>query len=99
MKKITMVAVAAVASLSVAATFTPDLRPSGQAAADLGYSLVAGVVLGAGVWPHPVSPIPPELQSNLPLRSPDCDTLGRCGTTGPAAAALADGRSSAVDAE
>jgi hypothetical protein len=98
MQKIAML-VAAAASLGTAATFTPELRPSGQAVADLGYSLLAGVVLGAGVWPYGASPIPPELQSSLLLRYPECDTLGRCGTAGPAAATLADGRSGAVDAE
>jgi hypothetical protein len=85
MQKIAM-AVAAAASLGAAATFSPDLRPSSQAVADLGYSLLAGVVLGAGVWPYGASPIPPELQSSLLLRSPDCDTSGHCGTAGPVSA-------------
>lgn len=98
MQRIAM-AVAAAASLGAAATIAPDFRPSSQAVADLGYSLLAGVVLGAGVWPYGASPIPPELQSSLLLRSSDCDTSGRCGTAGPVSATLADGRPGAVDAE
>ena len=97
MKKMVMT-LAAAASLGAAATLTPELRPSGQTVADLGYSVLAGIVLGASVWSYAASPIPPELQSNL-LRSPDCDTRGECGVAGSVAATLADGRPGAVDAE
>ena len=97
MKKIAM-ALAAAASLGAAATFTPELRPNGQTVADLGYSVLAGIVLGASVWSYATSPIPPEVQSNL-LRSPDCDTWGECGVAESVAATLADGRPGAVDAE
>jgi hypothetical protein len=61
-------------------------RPGGWAVGDLANSLAAGVILGSGVWPYGLSPIPPELQSGLLRKTPDCDGVGQCGMYGLASA-------------
>jgi hypothetical protein len=83
----TFIAVAAVAGIGLAAALTTtDIRPDRKMVADLGNSLAAGVILGSGVWPYWVSPIPPELQSRLLLKAPDCDGISQCGMYGLASA-------------
>ena len=83
-KSIGLVAAAGIGlAAMVAAT---DIRPDGRAVGDLVNSLAAGVILGSGVWPYGLSPIPPELQSGLLLKTPDCDGVGRCGMYGLASA-------------
>jgi hypothetical protein len=69
----------------VAAT---DVRPGGLVVGDLANSLAAGVILGSGVWPYGPSPIPPDLQSRLLLKTPDCDGVGQCGMYGLASTAF-----------
>jgi hypothetical protein len=79
----TIVAFAAAAGIGLAAALAAtDIRPDGKMVADLGHSLAAGVILGSGVWPYGLSPIPPDLQSRLLLSAPDCDDVGQCGMYG-----------------
>jgi hypothetical protein len=61
-------------------------RPGDRAVGDLANSLAAGVILGSGIWPYGLSPIPPELQSGLLRKTPDCDGVGQCGMYGLASA-------------
>jgi hypothetical protein len=83
----TPVVLMAAAGIGLAATVAAtDVRPSGKVVADLAHSLAAGVVLGSGVWPYWVSPIPPDLQSTLLLKSPHCDWGSQCGVYGLASA-------------
>jgi hypothetical protein len=82
MKKTSMVLVAAAGIGLAAVVAATDIRPGGRAAGDLANSLAAGVILGSGVWPYGLSPIPPDLQSGLLLKTPDCDGVGQCGMYG-----------------
>jgi hypothetical protein len=34
-------------------------------AAEVGHALVAGVMLGSGVWPYNLNPNPPEIETRL----------------------------------
>jgi hypothetical protein len=77
-----LIAFAAAAGLGLAVLATTDIRPDGKMVADLGHSLAAGVILGSGVWPYGLSPIPPDLQSRMLLGAPDCDDGGQCGMYG-----------------
>jgi hypothetical protein len=79
----TIVAFAAAAGIGLAAALAAtDIRPDGKMVADLGHSLAAGVILGSGVWPYGLSPIPPDLQSRLLRSAPDCDEGAQCGMYG-----------------
>jgi len=82
MQKTSMVLVAAAGIGLAAMVAATDIRPGGRAAGDLANSLAAGVILGSGVWPYGLSPIPPDLQSGLLLKTPDCDGVGQCGMYG-----------------
>ena len=77
-----LIAFAAAAGIGLAALAGTGIRPDGKMVADLGHSLAAGVILGSGVWPYGLSPIPPDLQSRLLLSAPDCDDVGQCGMYG-----------------
>jgi hypothetical protein len=63
--------------------------PSGRLAAEVGRAMVAGVILGSGVWPSNL--VPAEIQSQLLLWSLDCERQGQCGHYGLASASPADG--------
>jgi hypothetical protein len=83
--------VLAAAGIGLAAMVATDIRPGGnrpggRAVGDLATSLAAGVILGSGVWPYGLSPIPPDLQSGLLRKTPDCDGVGQCGMYGLASA-------------
>jgi hypothetical protein len=80
-----LIAFAAAAALGLAGLAAADIRPDGKLVAELGHSLAAGVILGSGVWPYGLSPIPPDLQSRLLLSAPDCDDGAQCGMYGLAA--------------
>jgi hypothetical protein len=76
---------AAIIGLAATAAAT-DIRPSGKVVGDLAHSLAAGVILGSGVWPYGLGPIPPDLPSRLLLNAPDCERSGQCGMYGLASA-------------
>jgi hypothetical protein len=88
----TLIVLVAGAGIGLAATVAAtDHRPGGNrsdgwAVGDLANSLAAGVILGSGIWPYGLSPIPPELQSGLLRKTPDCDGAGQCGMYGLASA-------------
>ena len=88
-----LIAFAAAAGIGLAALAGTDIRPDGKMVADLGHSLAAGVILGSGVWPYGLSPIPPDLQSRLLLSAPDCDDVGQCGMYGLASTTFVNGSS------
>jgi hypothetical protein len=88
----TFIVLAAMAGIGLAATVaTTDIRPDGKMVADLGRGLAAGVILGSGVWPYGLSPIPPDLQSRLLLSAPDCDDGAQCGMYGLASTTFVNG--------
>jgi hypothetical protein len=88
----TPIVLVAAAVIGLATTIAAtDLRLSGKVAGDLVQSVAAGVILGSGVWPYGLSPIPPELQSKLLLGSPDCDGDLQCGMYGLASATFVNG--------
>ncbi|HEV3371631.1 MAG TPA: hypothetical protein VG145_03720 [Xanthobacteraceae bacterium] len=87
-----LIASAAAAGIGVAALAATDIRPDGKMVADLSHSLAAGVILGSGVWPYGLSPIPPDLQSRLLLSVPDCDDGGQCGMYGLASTTFVNSR-------
>ena len=62
--------------------------PSARLAAEVGRGVVAGVILGSGVWPSNL--IPGDIQSQLLLWSLDCERQGQCRNYGLAAAAPAE---------
>jgi hypothetical protein len=82
----TLIVFAAAAGIGLAAVAASDIRPDRKLVADLGRSLAAGVILGSGIWPYGLSPIPAELQTRLLLSAPDCDGVGQCGMYGLASA-------------
>ena len=75
---------AAVAGIGIAAFAAAP--GGGKVAGNLGQSLAAGVILGSGVWPYGLGPIPPDLPSRLLLNAPDCEGSGQCGMYGLASA-------------
>jgi hypothetical protein len=92
------VTILAAASIGLAAA-AAHVRPSGEMVGDLGRSLAAGVILGAGVWPYSLSSVPPELQSAPLLSFPTCDWRGQCGIYGLASATFVDGWADTADSE
>jgi hypothetical protein len=86
MQKTSIVLMAAAGIGLAAMVAAADHRPRGRVVGDLANSLAAGVILGSGVWPYGLSPIPPDLQSGLLRKTPDCDGVGQCGMYGLASA-------------
>lgn len=89
-----LIVIAAAGSLGATAIFAADVRSSRHQ--ELRESVLAGVILGANVWPYGVGPSLPDVRSTL-LRSPDCDVASQCGMYGLASATLVGGRSADVD--
>ena len=86
-----LIVLAATAGIGLAAPWAaPLVQPSREVIPTLAHGLIAGVILGSGVWPYGVSPVPPGLQTRLLLGSPDCDWEGRCGAYGLASTAKTD---------
>jgi hypothetical protein len=82
-----MIVLAAAGGIAVAAPIVATaIQPSGEDIAAVAHSLVAGVILGSGVWPYGQSPVSPELQSRL-LDFPDCSWPGQCDPYGFASTA------------
>src|SRR5580704_2085876 len=88
----------AAASIGLAAA-AADFWPSSEMVADLGHSLTAGVILGAGVWPYNLSPVSPELQSMPLISFSTCDWRGQCGIYGLASATFLDRWTDIADSE
>jgi hypothetical protein len=89
-----LVVIAAAGSLGAAVVLVADDGLSRQS--ELRESLLAGIILGATVWPYGVGPILPDVRSTL-LRTPDCDVASECGMYGLASATFVNGRSAGSD--
>ncbi len=77
-----LIALAAAAIGMAAMSTALSLQPSRQAAADLGHSILAGLILGSGVWPYGTSPVPAALQASLWPGSQSCDWQSHCDDAG-----------------
>jgi hypothetical protein len=75
-----------------------DFWPSSEMVADLGHSLTAEVILGAGVWPYNLSLVSHELQSMPLIGFSNCDR-GQCGIYGLASATFLDRRTNNADSK
>jgi ethanolamine ammonia-lyase large subunit len=78
MQKTLIVVLTAGACIGLAATLAATYRPSGDQITGFAQSLADGVILGAGSWPHGLTPVPPELQATLLPRSLDCNANRQC---------------------
>jgi hypothetical protein len=82
-----LIVVAAAGGIAVAAPLAATtIQPSDEGIAALAHSLVAGVILGSGVWPYSLSPVSSEQARQL-LDSPDCGWPGQCDPYGLASSA------------
>ena len=84
MHKVLIVSAVAVALAATVAGLGRD------STANVGRSLIAGVILGSQVWPYGLSALSPESQTSLLLGAPDCSLPGQCDTYGLASTASPD---------
>jgi hypothetical protein len=83
-----LIVLTAAGGIAVAAPLAATtIAPNEEGIATLAHSLVAGVILGSGVWPYSQSLLGPESQAKLLLDSPDCGWLGQCDPYGLASSA------------
>jgi hypothetical protein len=76
-KALVVLATAASMGLAITTSIAIDFRPNGRMAAEVGRALVAGVILGSGVWPYNLKPNPPEIETRL-MTFANCNWQAHC---------------------
>jgi hypothetical protein len=76
-KALVVFATAASMGLAITTSIAIDFRPNGRMAAEIGYAVVAGVLLGSGVWPYNLNPNPPEIETRL-MTFANCNWQAHC---------------------
>jgi hypothetical protein len=76
-KALVVFATAASMGLAITTSIAIDFRPNGRMAAEVGLALVAGVILGSGVWPYNLKPNPPEIETRL-MTFTNCNWQAHC---------------------